>query len=93
MMTIENEISSFTAFLSNPAGFGVSMDTLHIRPIYGTIAHWQVDWQFEEEGMICDYYKIFHTLEEATTFFVEKRRYMCLGLDFNKIYEEESKDE
>jgi len=90
MMTIDEEIAHLTSFLSHPAGFGISMDTLHIRPIYGTIDHWQVDWQSQEDGMICDYYKIFPTLEEASTFFVEKRRYMCLGLDFNAIYAAEA---
>lgn len=68
-MSIDEEIAQVISFLRNPAGFNVSMDTLHIRPIYQTIDHWQVDWQYEEEGMLCDYYKIFKTLEEAVTFF------------------------
>ena len=93
MKTIEEEIAHVVAFLSHPAGFDVSMADLHIRPIYSTIDHWQVDWQTEEDGMICNYHKIFPTLEEAAECFVEKRRYMCIGLDFNQIYAEESKEE
>lgn len=85
MQTIDEEINQLISFLSNPAGFGVNMDKLNIRPIYGTIQHWQVDWEYEEDGMVCDFYKIFFTLQEAATFFVEKRRYMCLGLDFNQM--------
>lgn len=95
MMSIDEEIKALVAFLSNPAGFDVAMSDLHIRPIYGTIDHWEVDWEYEEAGTVLDFHRIFPTLEEAATFFVEKRRYLCLGLDFNQmaidgIKEEES---
>jgi len=93
MKTIEEEIVHVIAFLTYPAGFDVSMDTLHIRPIYSTIDHWQVDWETKEEGMVCQYHRIFPTLEEAATFFVEKRHYMCLGLDFNKMAIEGTNDD
>ncbi len=93
MMTIEEEVAHVVSFLNHPAGFDVSMADLHIRPIYGTVDHWQVDWIVEEDGMVCNYHRIFPLLQEAATFFVEKRHYMCQGLDFNKIYLEGSKDD
>ena len=87
MMTIEEEIQHLIQFLSHPAGFDVDMGgQLQIRPIYETIEHWEVDWEeYLEDGTAARFQKIFFTLEEAATCFVEKRRYMCLGLDFNKI--------
>jgi hypothetical protein len=94
MMTIEEEIIHLVNFLSHSAGFSVDMNgQLGILPIYGTIEHWEIYWEGAEEGMNCQYQKIFFTLEEAATAFVEKRRYMCLGLDFNKMAEEGIKDE
>lgn len=94
MMTIEEEIQHLITFLNHPAGFDVDMaGMLCIRPIYETIEHWEVDWEQEEDGVVIQYHKIFFTLEEAATCFVEKRRYLCLGLDFNKMYLEPEKEE
>lgn len=92
MMTIEDEIKNLIAFLSHPAGFNVDIaGQLCIRPIYETIEHWEVDWEDQAEGSALEFHKIFFTLEEAATFFVEKRHYMCLGLDFNaKYFEKDS---
>jgi hypothetical protein len=92
--SIEEEIKALVTFLSNPAGFSVDMaGQLSIHPIYGTIEHWEVDWEEEDEELIYNYHKTFLTLEEAAQCFVEKRRYMCLGLDFNKMALGEDKDE
>lgn len=88
MMTIEEEIARLISFLSHPAGFDVDMGgVLCIRPIdeNSPPEHWEVDWTGLEDGMECEYHKAFYSLEEAAQFFVEKRRYMCCGLDFEKI--------
>lgn len=86
MMTIEEEVQHLISFLRHPAGFDVAMGgMIHIQPIYETIEHWQVDWAELDNGIILTYQKIFFTLEEAVQFFVEKRRYLCLGLDYNAI--------
>lgn len=90
MQTIEQEITHFILFLSHPAGFSVDMNNqLIIRPIYQTIHHWEVDWQIDEldesgQMITLRFQKIFGDLKEAVTFFVEKRHYLCLGLDFNE---------
>lgn len=89
MMTIEEEIAHLLAFLKHPAGFDVGMGgILSIRPIdeNSPPEHWEVDWEETEDGMTCEYHKAFCTLEEAVTYYVEKRRYMCTGLDFEHIY-------
>lgn len=88
MMTIEEEIASLISFLSHPAGFDVDMGgVLCIRPIdeNSPPEHWEVDWTGYEDGMECEYHKAFYSLAEAAQFFVEKRRYLCYGLDFEKI--------
>ena len=87
MMTIEEETRHLITFLSHEAGFDVDMGgQLQIRPIYETIEHWEVDWEEDlSDGTPVRTQKIFFTLEEAAIFFVEKRHYLCLGLDFNKI--------
>ena len=95
-MTIEEEIAALFTFLKHPAGFDVDMGgILTIRPVdeNSPPAHWEVDWEIEEGGMVCNYHKVFLSLEEACTFYVEKRRYLCYGLDFEKIWYSESKDD
>ena len=94
MMTIEEEIQHVINFLSHPAGFDVDLGgMLCIRPIdeYSPPEHWEVDWIENAEVEVSpafpyEFHKEFSTLEEAATFFVEKRHYMCSGLDFEKIY-------
>jgi hypothetical protein len=88
MMTIEEEIARLIFFLSHPAGFNVDWGgLLTIRPIDESSPpdHWEVDWTGTEDGMSCEYHKQFVSLSEAARFFVEKRRYLCYGLDFEKI--------
>ena len=87
MITIEEEIKQIVTLLSYPAGYSLSLNgELTLSPIYGTIEHWEVFWEEIEDSTALDYRKIFFTLEEAVTFFVEKRRYLCLGVDFNQMY-------
>jgi hypothetical protein len=88
MMPIEEEIARLISFLSHPAGFEVSVYALlEIRPIdeHSPPEHWEVDWTENDDGMECEYHRSFYSLAEAAQFFVEKRRYMCLGADFEKI--------
>ena len=93
MISIEEEVEQIITLLSYSAGYTLSMyGELTLSPIYGAIEHWEVAWQEQEVGMICDYQKLFPTLSEAVQFFVEKRRYMCLGEDFVKIYNSTDKE-
>ncbi len=88
-MTIEEEIQHLVEFLSHPAGFDVGMGgILQIRPVSedSPPSDWAVDWEEEADGVIYEYEKCFSSLQEAAQFFVEKRRYMCHGLDFESIY-------
>lgn len=95
MMTIEEEIQHLMIFLSHPGGFDVGMGgILFIRPVDEGCppTNWAVDWEEHIEGVRYDYEKCFSSLAEAVKFFVEKRHYMCDGLDFDKMAREESFD-
>ncbi len=95
IMTIEDEIELLIPVLLHPAGFDIDLGgTLCIRPIYEQCSpeYWEVDWEQDEDGMRCQYHKTFSNLREATTFFVEKRRYMCSGLDFESILMKDDKE-
>ncbi|HEY5268335.1 MAG TPA: hypothetical protein VII94_04335 [Candidatus Saccharimonadales bacterium] len=95
MMTIEEEIEHLMTFLSHPGGFDVDMGgILCIRPIDEGCppTSWAVDWEEHIEGICYDYEKLFPSLAEAVKFFVEKRHYMCNGLDFSQMACEESID-
>lgn len=96
MMTIEEEVALIIPVLRHPAGFDIDMGgILCIRPVHecSPPEYWEVDWEFLEDGMACKYHKVFDNLQEAATFFVEKRRYFCWGLDFDKILLERNKDD
>lgn len=96
MMTIDEEVEHLVAFLSHPAGFDVDMSgLLCIRPIDESSPpqHWEVDWTGVEDGMECEYHKQFTSLQEAAQFFVEKRRYLVIGLDFESILMKEEPNE
>jgi hypothetical protein len=88
MMTIDEEIKHLVDFLAHPAGFDVGMaGTLSIRPIDegSPPSNWAVDWQDMADGTIFVCEKEFSSLQAAAEFFVEKRRYLCHGLDFENI--------
>lgn len=89
MMTIEEEIKYLTDFLLHPAGFDVDMGgVLAIRPVSedSPPSHWAVDWEDTIDGITVSEEKVFpDDLAGAVRFFVEKRHYMCNGLDFDKI--------
>lgn len=89
MMSIEEEVKRLVEFLSHPAGFNVGMGgVLQIRPIDEGCppTNWAVDWEEDGDGVIYEYEKCFTSLQEAAQYFVEKRRYMCEGLDFQAIF-------
>lgn len=89
MMSIEDEIKHIVTFLSHPASFDIGMGgTLTLRPIdEGSPAqNWEVEWREDDGSIVLDFHKDFNSLEEAAKFFVEKRRYMCNGMDFERHY-------
>lgn len=93
MMTIEEEVQSLVVFLSHPAGFDVDLGgMICIRPIDESSPPdlWEVDWTEDHSAEVpaaCPYQcaREFSSLQEAAQFFVEKRRYLCYGLDFEQI--------
>ncbi len=88
MMTIEEEIEHFKEFLSHPCGLEVSIfAALQIRPIDegSPPTEWEVSWIEIQDGIETTSYKEFNSLHNAVECFVEKRRYLCLGADFEKI--------
>ena len=89
MQPIEDEIQHIIDFLSHPASFDIGMGgTLTLRPIdEGSPAtNWEVEWEEYDGDIRMDFHKDFNSLEEAVRFFVEKRRYMCNGMDFETHY-------
>lgn len=89
IMSIDEEVEHLMQFLSHPAGFDVGMGgILSIRPTDEGCppTHWAVDWEATEGDLVFDFEKEFSSLREAVQFFVEKRRYMCNGLDFDAVY-------
>lgn len=88
MMTIEDEIQFLENFLSHSCGFEVSLyGTLEIRPIDEGCppTEWEVIWFEVKDGMELECFKEFNNLHEACQCFVEKRRYLCLGADFEQV--------
>lgn len=88
-MTIDEEVEMLITFLSHPAGFDVGMGgTLQIRPVDegSPPTNWAVDWEDEDDNVVYEYERCFPSLREAAQFFVERRRYMCNGLDFQAIF-------
>ena len=96
MMTIDEEVERLVAFLSHSCGFEVSVYAqLTIRPIDEGCPPtlWEVDWTGYEDNMQAEYHKQFPCLQEAAQYFVEKRRYLCLGADFEAEQMKEDSDD
>ena len=94
LMAINDEIKHLKDFLSHPCGYIVDVaGELCIFPIYEMREYWEVSWKMTEDGITCDMNRQFVNLDDAVRFFVEKRRYLCLGSDFNAIYTEPEKEE
>lgn len=85
IITIEDEVNLLMALLSHPAGFDMGCaGMLTIRPTdeCSPPHSWEVEWEHELDGYKVNSYRSFESLQMAVQFFVEKRRYMLLGLDF-----------
>lgn len=88
MMTIDEEVQHLEDFLSHSCGFEVSCYALlEIRPIDQGCPprDWEVSWKEKIDNVEYDSYKEFNSLHDACQCFVEKRRYLCLGADFEQI--------
>lgn len=88
---IEDEIKHIIDFLSHRCGFEVSLyATLQIRPIDEGCppTEWEVYWKETVDGVEFESYREFTSLQDAAQFFVEKRRYMCLGADFESLLDD-----
>lgn len=88
MMTIEEETQHLEDFLSHSCGFEVSIYAiLRIRPIDEGCPprDWEVSWSERIDDIEYDSFKEFNSLHDACECFVEKRRYLCLGADFEQI--------
>jgi hypothetical protein len=85
MMTIDEEVRRLEDFLSHSCGFEVSVYAmLQIRPIDEGCPprDWEVFWIERHDDIEFESYKEFSSLHDACQYFVEKRRYLCLGTDF-----------
>lgn len=91
MMTIDEEIQHLIHFLSRGADYTVSIGSISISSICADDECWVVNWREEDDGIVLECQKDFVSLFDAAQFFVEKRRYMCIGADFDQL--RESKDE
>jgi hypothetical protein len=88
------EITALVAILSHPAGFDVDIcGTLIIRPIdeNSPPQRWEVDWEEIKDNFTTTFSQEFSVLSEAVSFFVQKRRELQLGLDFEKSILEKGK--
>lgn len=88
MMTIDNEVQVLIHFLSHQADYTVTIDHLTI----GSVCHqddcWVVCWKEQDGNTSLDCQKDFYCLFDACQYFVEKRRYFCIGSDFRELMEE-----
>jgi hypothetical protein len=82
MMSVDEEIEWLTEMLSHSAEFDICIH--RVIYIYRNSDHWEVLWQDNSEGMDCECQREFASLEEAVRCFVEKRRYLCVGNDFDQ---------
>jgi hypothetical protein len=91
MMTIDNEIQVLIHFLSHQVDYRITLEHLSIESVCGEDDCWIVSWKEMDSGMELLCQKDFSCLFDAAQFFVEKRRYLCLGADFREL--ENSQDE
>lgn len=91
MMTIDNEIQVLIQFLDHQRDYEVTLDHLSIESLCGEDDCWVVTWKEYDGGMEMICQKDFSCLFDAATYFVEKRRYFCIGADFRAL--EKEKDE
>lgn len=95
LMSIDEEVERLISFLLHPAGFDVGCaGVLSIRPTdeNSPPVTWEVEWEHELDDYKVNSYRNFKTLQSAAQFFVEKRRYMLEGLDFDVEMSQESNE-
>jgi len=90
IMSIEEEINLVYNLLVHPAGFDIDIAGLLWVRRY-EYPQWAVEWEncsndnFDKKISV----KEFADAKDAAKFFVEKRRQLCLGLDFEKDFSKE----
>jgi len=85
MISIEEEVQRIVHFLSQGIDYTLIIGTLNITPICSDEACWVVTWQEQFDNTILECQKDFISLFDAAQCFVEKRRYMCIGSDFDTL--------
>lgn len=85
MITIDEEIQNLIHFLSHQIDFTVTIGHLSIGSVCGEEDCWIVTWKEDDGGMVLECQKDFSCLFDAAQYFVEKRRYFCLGSDFRDL--------
>lgn len=88
MMTIDNEIQILVHFLSHQTDYTVTIEHLSIGSVCSSEECWTVSWQETEDNIVYEATKDFRCLFDACQFFVEKRRYFCIGSDFRELLED-----
>jgi len=89
MITIDEEIQHLLHFLSHQIDYTVAIGTLSISSVCANDECWVVSWQEQDGDLILECQKDFVCLFDAAQYFVEKRRYMCVGADFDRLRESE----
>jgi hypothetical protein len=89
MITIDEEIQNIIHFLSHQIDFTITIGHLSIGSVCGEEDCWIVTWKEDDAGMHLECQKDFSCLFDAVQYFVEKRRYLCLGSDFRELMNEE----
>jgi hypothetical protein len=85
MISIEEEVQRIVHFLSQGIDYTLTIGTLSVTPICSDEACWVVNWQEQFDNTILECQKDFISLFDAAQCFVEKRRYMCIGSDFDTL--------
>lgn len=85
MISIDEEIQRVILFLSQGIDYTLVIGSLSITPICSDEACWVVNWQEKFDDTILECQRDFISLFEAAQCFVEKRRYMCIGSDFDSL--------
>ena len=77
----DEEIKMVYQLIGHPAGFILDLfgEMLFIRSTY---YEFEIGWEEVLDGLVLKNYKLFWDLQDAATFFVEKRHEMQLGIDF-----------
>jgi|ERR1035437_1782718 hypothetical protein len=77
----EEEIKLINQIITHPAGFILDLfgEMLYIR---STMYEFEIGWEELEDNIVMNFTKLFDEALAASTFFVERRHKMQLGIDF-----------